>query len=101
MIYICRRGRENLRDLKQDHFQIYKDSDGREYVAQARDELTKKTREDNRSTRTDGGRFYVCESGLHCTERDEVCDLLGSCLVGKWAFIPQLHNHQDIYSHMR
>ena len=58
MIYICRRGRENLRDLKQDHFQIYKDSDGREYVAQARDELTKKTREDNRSTRTDGGRMY-------------------------------------------
>ena len=58
MIYICRRGRENLRDLKQDHFQIYTDSDGREYVAQARDELTKKTREDNRSTRTDGGRMY-------------------------------------------
>ena len=47
-----------MRDLKQDHFQIYKDSDGREYVAQARDELTKKTREDNRSTRTDGGRMY-------------------------------------------
>ena len=58
MIYICRRGRENLRNLKRDHFQIYTDSDGREYVVQARDELTKKAREDDRSTRTDGGRMY-------------------------------------------
>ena len=45
--------------------------------------------------------FYVCESELHCTATEmRVCDLLGSCLVGKWAFIPQLHNHQDIYSHI-
>ena len=35
------------------------------------------------------------------TTEMRVCDLLGSCLVGKCAFIPQLHNHQDIYSHMR
>ena len=47
MLYICRRGRENLRELKKDHFVVATDSDGRQYVTQAVDELTKKTREDN------------------------------------------------------
>ena len=58
MLYICRRGRENLRELKKDHFVVATDSDGRQYVTQAVDELTKKTREDNQSSRTDAGRMY-------------------------------------------
>ena len=58
MLYICRRGRENLRELKKDHFVVATDSDGRQYVTQAVDELTKKTREDNQSSRTDTGRMY-------------------------------------------
>ncbi|XP_060793158.1 uncharacterized protein LOC132896388 isoform X3 [Neoarius graeffei] len=63
MLYICRRGRENLRELKKDHFTVGKDSDGREFVAQAGDELTKKTREDkvetNPASRRDAGRMYA------------------------------------------
>ena len=58
MLYICRRGREYLRELKKDHFVVATDSDGRQYVTQAVDELTKKTREDNQSSRTDAGRMY-------------------------------------------
>ena len=42
MIYICRRGRENLKELKRDHFTVQTDSDGCQYVAQAVDEMTKK-----------------------------------------------------------
>ena len=59
MVYICRRGRENLRDLKKGHFTVGTDSNGCEFVAQAVDELTKKTREDNPASRKDAGRIYA------------------------------------------
>ena len=58
MVYICRRGRENLRQLTKGHFAINADSEGRRYVYQAVDEMTKKIREDNMSTRVDAGRMY-------------------------------------------
>ena len=58
-LFLCRRGRENLKDLKKDHFEVRRDANGREYLAQVLDELTKKTREDNMSSRTDGGRMYA------------------------------------------
>ena len=58
MLFICRRGRENLRDIKKDHFLIEKDENGRQYVTQAVDELTKKCREDSSSSRADAGRMY-------------------------------------------
>ena len=58
-LYFCRRGRENLRQLKRDHFKIATDENGREFVTQNVDEMTKKTREDNMSFRTDGGRMYA------------------------------------------
>ena len=61
MIYIFRRGRQNLRDLKKNHFTVHTDYDGRQYVAQATDEMTKKTREDNQSSRKDTGRMYETE----------------------------------------
>ena len=43
MLFICRRGRENLRELKKGHFKIQSDANGRQYVTQAIDELTTKT----------------------------------------------------------
>ena len=57
-LYFCRRGRENLRDLKKDTFRVDKDENGVEFVTQNTDELTKKTREDNLSSRTNSGRMY-------------------------------------------
>ena len=57
MLYICRRGRENLRKLIKQHFQIGKDSQGRRYVYQSCDEMTKRSR-DNSSSRVDAGRMY-------------------------------------------
>ena len=59
MLYICRRGRENLRKLNKDHFVMATDSYGRQYVTQAVDEFkSNKTLEDNQSSRTDAGRMY-------------------------------------------
>ena len=58
MLFICRRGRENLRELKKDHFVIERDENGRQYVTQAVDELTKKSREDCTASRADAGRMY-------------------------------------------
>ena len=58
MLFICRRGRENLRELEKDHFQISQDSNGRRFVFQAKDEMTKKVRADNMKTRVDNGRMY-------------------------------------------
>ena len=48
-----------MKDLKKDHFEVRKDANGRQYLAEVLDELTKKTREDNLSSRTDGGRMYA------------------------------------------
>ena len=50
-------GGGSLRELKKDHFVVATDSDGRQYVTQAVDKLTK-TCEDNQSSRTDAGRMY-------------------------------------------
>jgi hypothetical protein len=59
MYYICRRGRENLRKLEKDHFAIAEDSNGRRYVYQCKDEMTKKIRGDNMKSRVDAGRMYA------------------------------------------
>ena len=61
MLFICRRGREYLRELKKEHFKVKEDSDGKQYVYQATDELTKKTREDNQESRVDTGRMYATD----------------------------------------
>jgi hypothetical protein len=39
MFFLCRRGRENLREMKKDTFKFAKDSIERMYLYQARDEL--------------------------------------------------------------
>ena len=47
MLYFCRRGQENLRELKKHSFVVKKDSIGREYVEKTVDELTKNRREND------------------------------------------------------
>ena len=41
MLYLCRRGRENLREMTRDTFKISKDASGREFVYQAANESDK------------------------------------------------------------
>ena len=61
MLFICRRGRENLRKLEKDHFAVAADSNGRKYVYQCKDEMTKRIRGDNMKSRVDAGRMYATE----------------------------------------
>ena len=61
MLFICRRGRENLRKLEKDHFAITQDSNGRRYVYQSKDELTKRIRGTDMKSRVDGGRMYATD----------------------------------------
>ena len=56
MLFFCRRGQENLRELKADSFSIATDACGRKYVYQVRDELTKNRRENNEAE--EGGFMY-------------------------------------------
>ena len=44
--------------------------------------------------------FYVCVRELHCTATEmRVCDLLGSCLVGKCLYSPKLRYIQTTILH--
>jgi len=52
MLYFCRRGRQNLRDLKKEDFRIGTDPDGVKYVYKAKDELTKNHRENDEAQET-------------------------------------------------
>ena len=63
MLYFCRRGRQNLRQLKKTDFSFSTDSTGARYVSKATDELTKNRREDNEGF--DGGLMYE-KPGLNC-----------------------------------
>lgn len=45
MLFFCRRGRQNLRELKKVDFSIGTDSSGTKYGNKAKDELTKNRRE--------------------------------------------------------
>ena len=53
MFFLCRRGQENLRELKISDFAVGRTEDGRECVQKVSDELTKNHREDNEAQ--DGG----------------------------------------------
>lgn len=65
MLYICRRGRENLRTLTPEHFKIAQDLDGRRYLFQAKDELRKNRREDD-DCKSEGGRMYAIPGNIMC-----------------------------------
>ena len=64
MLFFCRRGQENLRELKADSFSIATDGCGRKYVYQVRDELTKNRRENNEAE--EGGFMYERQGDSHC-----------------------------------
>ena len=46
MLYFCRRGRENLREMKRSDFVCTTDSDGLRYIYICKDELTKNHQDD-------------------------------------------------------
>ena len=59
MLYVCRRGRENVRQMTKQSFTVNVDSSGKKYVAQDKDELDKNHRADTVPDDTIGeGRMY-------------------------------------------
>ena len=63
MLYFCRRGRQNLRQLKKMDFSFNTDGTGARYVYKTTDELTKNRREDDEGF--DGGVMYE-KPGPNC-----------------------------------
>ena len=63
MLYFCRRGRQNLRQLKKTDFSFNTDSTGARYVCKATNELTKNRREDDEGF--DGSLMYE-KPGKYC-----------------------------------
>ena len=63
MLYFCRRGRQNLRQLKKTDFSVMTDGKGNKYVRKITDELTKNRRENDDGL--DGG-IMLENSGSHC-----------------------------------
>ena len=63
MLYFCRRGKQNLRQLKKTDFSFNTDGTGARYVCKTTDELTKNHREDDEGF--DGGVMYE-KPGLNC-----------------------------------
>ena len=63
MLYFCRRGRQNLRQLKKTDFSVMTDGKGNKYVRKITDELTKNRRENDDGL--DGG-IMLENSGPHC-----------------------------------
>ena len=59
MYYLCRRGRENLRQMSKDTFQIATDDSGRRFVYQVIDELDKNHRENCKASVTEGRMYEV------------------------------------------
>ena len=52
MLFFCRRGRQNVRELKKEDFCIETDSLGVRYVCKVKDELTKNRRENDEAQKT-------------------------------------------------
>ena len=62
MLFFCRRGRQNLRQLKKDDLEIQTDAKGRRFVVKTTDELTKNHRENDEAE--DGGIMMSNEGSL-------------------------------------
>ena len=60
----CRRGRQNLRELKKTDFSFRTDGKGERYVCKTTDELTKNRREDDEGLHEGGTMFE--KTGPHC-----------------------------------
>ena len=63
MLYFCRRGRQNLRELKKTDFSFSTDGKGAKYVCKTTDELTKNRRENDEGF--EGGVMFE-KPGPHC-----------------------------------
>ena len=63
ILYFCRRGQENLREMKQDTFSIKTDGSGRRYVEQTVGEMDKNHKDTDAIDDTIGeGRMYATGS---------------------------------------
>jgi len=59
ILFMCRRGRENLHSMNKDFYGIFKDDEGKEYVEQKQSEVNKNHSEKRKHTETTGeGRMY-------------------------------------------
>jgi hypothetical protein len=63
MFYFCRRGRQNLRELKKDDFDLKVNAQGQRYVVKIKDELTKNP-QGRRSQGEEGGMMIANGSPL-------------------------------------
>ncbi|XP_071138463.1 uncharacterized protein KIAA1958-like [Mytilus edulis] len=60
LLYFCRRGQENLREMKPQDFKISKDDEGKEYVHKISSEMTKNHQGvDEEDFEPEGGRMYA------------------------------------------
>ena len=58
-LYLCRRGRENLREMDKNTFKVGTDDTGRRFVYQDVDELDKNHRADNQCAVTEGRMYEI------------------------------------------
>ena len=64
LLYFCRRGRENLRDLKPENFGISTDPDGRKYVHKVLSEQTKNHQGTSNDSEGSGARMYATGTAM-------------------------------------
>ena len=64
ILYFCRRGRENIRELDSSDFQIKYDADGRKYITKVKSEQTKNHQGTTNEDESDGGRMYATGSRM-------------------------------------
>jgi hypothetical protein len=62
ILYFCRRGRENIRELESSVFEIKYDADGRKYIVKEKSEQTKNHQGTTNEDESDGGRMYATGS---------------------------------------
>jgi len=66
MVYLCNRGRENLREMNRTDFGIATDSSGSRYVFMSHDKLTKNHRGDIADENSQQGRMYEVPGATNC-----------------------------------
>lgn len=65
MVHLCNRGRENLREMKRDDFQISCDSAAHRYIS-INDKQTKNHHGDNTAEMSQQGRMYETPGSNRC-----------------------------------
>ena len=88
MLCFCRRGRQNLRQLKKSHFWVFKDASAKKYVAKVVDELTKNHRENDKE---EGGGMMYETDGPFCPEASFEKYLQHLDPVNEFLFQRQIH----------